>query len=70
MLRDARVSLLVLRTDTGRYAEVRGHVALTDDPGKVLLHHMFAKYMAGATPPPESAAERITPERVYAFPPA
>lgn len=74
MLRDPRVSLLVLSTDTGRYAEVRGHVTLTDDPGKVLLHQMYAKYMAGATPPPEPAAERlivrITPERVYAFPPA
>ncbi|WP_338772568.1 PPOX class F420-dependent oxidoreductase [Nocardia vulneris] len=74
MLRDPRVSLLVLGTDTGRYAEVRGHVTLIDDPEKVLLHQMYAKYMAGATPPPEPAAERlivrITLERVYAFPPA
>ncbi|PXX61535.1 PPOX class probable F420-dependent enzyme [Nocardia tenerifensis] len=72
MLRDPRVSLLVLSKTTGGYAEVRGRVTITDDPEKTLLHRMYTKYMNGATPPPEPTAERlivrITPEKVYVFP--
>ncbi|MFR9770436.1 PPOX class F420-dependent oxidoreductase [Nocardia sp. SC052] len=74
MRRDPRVSLLVLSRANGRYAEVRGRVELTDDPDKTLLTAMYAKYMGGATPPPEPEARRvivrIVPERVYVFPPA
>ncbi|MET9027349.1 PPOX class F420-dependent oxidoreductase [Nocardia sp. NPDC004168] len=74
MRRDPRVSLLVLSRADGRYAEVRGRVELTDDPDKTLLTAMYAKYMGGATPPPEPEARRvivrIVPERVYVFPPA
>ncbi|WP_280373233.1 PPOX class F420-dependent oxidoreductase [Nocardia abscessus] len=74
MVRDPRVSLLVLSRIDGRYVEVRGRVEITDDPDKTLLTAMYAKYMGGATPPPEPEAHRlivrILPERVYVFPPA
>jgi PPOX class probable F420-dependent enzyme len=74
MTRDPRVSLLVLSKDTGRYVEIRGTVRITEDPGKTLLHEMYARYMGGATPPPEPEDERlivrITPEKLYVFPPA
>jgi PPOX class probable F420-dependent enzyme len=74
MLRDPRVSLLVLGKDDGRYVEIRGTVEITDDPGKTLLYEMYERYMGGATPPPEPEAERlivrITPERLYEWPPA
>ncbi|MBF6168072.1 PPOX class F420-dependent oxidoreductase [Streptomyces gardneri] len=74
MRRDPRVSLLVLSRADGRYAEVRGRVEITDDPDKTLLTAMYAKYMGGATPPPEPEAQRlivrIVPERLYLFPPA
>ncbi|MGK8520245.1 PPOX class F420-dependent oxidoreductase [Nocardia asteroides] len=74
MTRDPRVSLLVLSRADGRYVEVRGRVEITDDPDKTLLTAMYAKYMGGATPPPEPEARRLIvrvyPERVYVFPPA
>ncbi|MGK8489755.1 PPOX class F420-dependent oxidoreductase [Nocardia asiatica] len=74
MRRDPRVSLLVLSRADGRYVEVRGRVEITDDPEKTLSTAMYAKYMGGATPPPEPEARRlivrIAPERVYVFPPA
>ncbi|WP_280381529.1 PPOX class F420-dependent oxidoreductase [Nocardia wallacei] len=74
MRRDPRVSLLLYGRDDGRYVEVRGRVDITADPGKVLLHEMYGRYMNGATPPPEPDAERlivrITPERCYVWPPA
>ncbi|HZA10250.1 PPOX class F420-dependent oxidoreductase [Mycobacterium sp.] len=74
MLRDPRVSLLVVNPTTGRYVEIRGTVDITDDPEKRLLHEMYDRYMGGATPPPEPDAERlivrITPERLYQWPPA
>jgi PPOX class probable F420-dependent enzyme len=72
MTRDPRVSLLVLK-ETGRYAEIRGTVEITPDPDKVLLQEMYDRYMGGATPPPEPGAERlivrVTPEKLYVFPP-
>ena len=46
MLRDPRVSLLVL-AHTGRYVEIRGRVEITPDPEKVLLHEMYNRYMGG-----------------------
>jgi PPOX class probable F420-dependent enzyme len=74
MLRDPRVSLLVLGRANGRYVEVRGRVEITEDPDKTLLHEMYGRYMGGSTPPPEPGAERlivrITPEKLYAFPPS
>lgn len=73
MERDPRVSLLVLAR-SGRYVEIRGHVDITDDPDKTLLHEMYERYMDGATPPPEPEAERVIvrihPERLYFWPPA
>lgn len=73
MRRDPRISLLLLSTADGRYAEVRGATELTPDPDKTLLHEMYNRYMNGATPPPEPEAERlfvrITTERVYTWPP-
>jgi PPOX class probable F420-dependent enzyme len=73
MMRDPRVSLLVRDTATGRYVEIRGDVDITEDPEKSLLHEMYDRYMGGATPPPEPEAERlivrITPVRVYQWPP-
>jgi PPOX class probable F420-dependent enzyme len=73
MARDPRVSLLVLAS-TGRYVEIRGTVEITDDPDKVLLHEMYQRYMGGKAPPPEPDAERlivrITPEKLYLWPPA
>jgi PPOX class probable F420-dependent enzyme len=73
MARDPRVSLLVLSTADRRYAEIRGHVQISDDPEKTLLAEMYHRYMAGATPPAEPAAERlivrITPEKLYHWPP-
>jgi PPOX class probable F420-dependent enzyme len=73
MERDPRVSLLVLAR-SGRYVEIRGHVDITDDPDKALLHEMYERYMDGATPPPEPDAERVIvrihPEKLYFWPPA
>jgi len=73
MVRDPRVSLLVLDPHAGRYVEIRGRVDITDDPGKTLLYEMYDRYMGGATPPPEPDAERlivrIYPEKVYQWPP-
>jgi PPOX class probable F420-dependent enzyme len=73
MERDPRVSLLVLAR-SGRYVEIRGHVDITDDPDKTLLHEMYERYMDGATPPPEPDAERVIvrihPEKLYFWPPA
>jgi PPOX class probable F420-dependent enzyme len=73
MRRDPRVSLLVLAS-AGRYVEIRGSVEITDDPDKVLLHEMYQRYMGGQTPPPEPEAERlivrITPVKLYVWPPA
>jgi PPOX class probable F420-dependent enzyme len=73
MLRDPRVSLLVL-VNAGRYIEIRGTVEITEDPEKELLREMYARYMGGQTPPPEPDAERlivrITPEKLYLWPPA
>jgi PPOX class probable F420-dependent enzyme len=73
MQRDPRVSLLVLAS-VGRYVEIRGSVEITEDPEKVLLHEMYNRYMGGKTPPPEPDAERlivrITPEKLYVWPPA
>jgi PPOX class probable F420-dependent enzyme len=72
MTRDPRVSLLVLQ-NAGRYVEIRGTVEITDDPEKTLLYEMYDRYMGGATPPPEPEAHRlivrITPERLYQWPP-
>jgi PPOX class probable F420-dependent enzyme len=74
MARDPRVSLLVVDWAKGRYIEIRGSVEITDDPEKRLLHEMYDRYMGGTPPPPEPEAERlivrITPQRVYQFPPA
>jgi PPOX class probable F420-dependent enzyme len=72
MERDPRVSLLILAR-SGRYVEIRGHVDITDDPGKALLHEMYERYLDGATPPPEPEAERVVvrmhPEKLYFWPP-
>jgi PPOX class probable F420-dependent enzyme len=72
MARDPRVSLLVLKNG-GQYLEVRGSVEINDDPSKSLLHEMYDRYMGGASPPPEPDAERlivrITPEKLYRWPP-
>ena len=74
MARDPRVSLLVADKGQPRYIEIRGTVEVTDDPEKRLLYEMYDLYMGGATPPPQPDAERlivrITPEKVYQFPPA
>ena len=73
MMRDPRVSLLVL-ANVGRYVEIRGTVEITEDPEKVLLQEMYERYMGGKMPPPEPEAERlivrITPEKLYVWPPA
>ncbi|WP_158879599.1 PPOX class F420-dependent oxidoreductase [Amycolatopsis anabasis] len=73
MLRDPRISLLVLHPEARHYLEIRGTVEITEDPEKVLLHEMYDRYLAGATPPPEPEAERlivrITPEKLYHWPP-
>jgi hypothetical protein len=74
MARDPRVSLLVIDKEPGRYIEIRGTVEIADDPEKRLLFEMYDRYMGGMAPPPEPDAERlivrITPEKVYQFPPA
>jgi PPOX class probable F420-dependent enzyme len=73
MARDRRVSLLVADRQQPRYLEIRGTVEITDDPEKRLLYEMYDRYMGGAMPPPEPDAERlivrVTPEKVYQFPP-
>jgi PPOX class probable F420-dependent enzyme len=73
MARDPRVSLLVVDKAKGRYVEIRGSVEITDDPEKRLLYAMYDTYMGGMPPPPEPDAERVivrvTPEKVYQFPP-
>jgi PPOX class probable F420-dependent enzyme len=73
MARDPRISLLVFGKQTGRYVEIRGTVDITEDPQKSLLYEMYDRYMGGATPPPEPEADRlivrITPEKVYQWPP-
>jgi PPOX class probable F420-dependent enzyme len=72
MQRDPRVSLLVM-ANPGKYVEIRGSVTISDDPTKALLKEMYDRYMGGAEPPPEPDAERvivrITPEKVYFWPP-
>ena len=74
MGRDPRVSLLVADKQQARYVEIRGSVEIADDPEKRLLYEMYDRYMGGAAPPPEADADRlivrITPEKVYQFPPA
>ena len=74
MARDPRVSLLVADTRQPRYLEIRGTVDITEDPEKRLLFEMYDRHMGGAAPPPEPDAERlivrITPVKVYQFPPA
>jgi PPOX class probable F420-dependent enzyme len=74
MARDPRVSLLVIDKERGRYVEIRGTVEITEDPEKRLLYEMYDRHMGGTTPPPEPDAERlivrITPQKVYRFPPA
>ncbi|SEF37915.1 PPOX class probable F420-dependent enzyme [Amycolatopsis pretoriensis] len=73
MERDPRVSLLV-SANPGRWAEIRGSVEIADDPEKVLLHEMYARYMGGQTPPAEPDAQRlivrIVPEKLFDWPPA
>jgi PPOX class probable F420-dependent enzyme len=73
MARDPRVSLLVVDKGQNRYLEIRGRVEITDDPEKRLLYEMYDRYMDGIAPPPEPDAERlivrITPQKVYQFPP-
>jgi PPOX class probable F420-dependent enzyme len=73
MARDPRVSLLVL-ANAGRYVEIRGTVDIADDRDKLLLCEMYRRYMGGMTPPLEPGAERlivrITPEKLYLWPPA
>ena len=73
MVRDPRVSLLVVDKEKGRYVEIRGTVEITEDPDKRLLYEMCDLYMGGMAPPPEPDAERlivrITPEKGYQFPP-
>jgi PPOX class probable F420-dependent enzyme len=70
MMRDPRVSLLVIDREEARYVEIRGTVEISE---KRLLYEMYDLYMGGAAPPPEPDAERlivrITPEKVYQFPP-
>src|SRR5882762_4012548 len=67
MARDPRVSLLVVDKGQNRYVEI------PDDPEKRLLYEMYDRYMDGIAPPPEPDAERlivrITPQKVYQFPP-
>jgi PPOX class probable F420-dependent enzyme len=73
MARDPRVSLLVVDKEKGRYVEIRGTVEITDDPDKRLLYEMYDRYMGVAPPPEPDAARlivRVTPEKVYQFPPA
>ena len=73
MARDPRVSLLVVDKGQNRYLEIRGRVEITDDPEKRLLYEMYDRYMEGIAPSPEPDAERlivrITPQKVYQFPP-
>ena len=72
MRRDPRVSLLVL-ANPGRWVEIRGSVDIAPDPDKQLLREMYARYMGGATPPPEPEAERlrvrVVPEKLFRWPP-
>lgn len=74
MMRDPRVTLLVLNPADGRWVEVQGTVQIEQDPQKALLHEIYGRFMNGAAPPPEPAAERlivsVTPTRVFTFPPA
>jgi PPOX class probable F420-dependent enzyme len=73
MMRDPRVSLLILSRTDGRYTELRGRVEIIEDPDKTLAHEMYARYMGGATLPPEPEAERlivrITADKLYHWPP-
>lgn len=72
MMRDPRVSLLVLGRSAG-YVEIRGTATISEDPEKTLLYEMYDRYMGGATPPPEPEEDRlivrITPEKLYHWPP-
>jgi PPOX class probable F420-dependent enzyme len=74
MTRDPRVSLLVADPGGGRYVEIRGTVEIVDDPNRTLLYEMYDRYMGGAQPPAEPGAQRlivrITPERIYQWPPS
>ena len=58
MVRDSRVSLLVVDKEKGRYVETAGPVEISEDPDKRLLYEMCDLYMGGMAPPPEPDAER------------
>ena len=45
MVRDPRVSLLVVDKEKGRYVEIRVNVEITEDPDKRLLYEMYDLYM-------------------------
>ncbi|WP_327141186.1 PPOX class F420-dependent oxidoreductase [Nocardia sp. NBC_01327] len=73
MNRNPWVSLLILSKTSSQYVNIRGKVDITED--RENFHDVvYGRYMDGATPPPEPEAERlivrITPDRIYAFPPA
>ena len=75
MARDPRVSLVVVdKNNAGRYVEIGGAVDITEDPDKTLLCEMYDRYKGGATPPPEPDADRlivrITPDKLWQWPPA
>jgi len=76
MERHPRVNLLVHRLPVGAgyppYVTISGTVELQDDPDGSFHQVMYNIHMAGATPPPEPGAERLTvrmrPDKVYVPP--
>ncbi|MFI7440866.1 PPOX class F420-dependent oxidoreductase [Nonomuraea indica] len=66
--RDPRTSLLVIDPDNPyRYAEVRGHVTMEDDPDGALIQELSRKYTGEPwqdAPGTRRLIVRVTPERV------
>ncbi|GAA0394490.1 PPOX class F420-dependent enzyme [Acrocarpospora corrugata] len=68
--RDPRTSILIVDpSDPYVYAEIRGRVALVDDPKGDLIQELSQKYykrpFVEANPDNERVIARITPEKVY-----
>ena len=68
---DPRISVLVTDAANGyRYAEIRGHAELTDDPPAALIEELALKYTGesfGERPGEQRVIVRVRPEHVVAY---
>ena len=71
LVRDGRATALVYpEQDAYRYAEVRGTVTMTDDPGAELINELALKYTGqpfGDRPGEQRVIVRIVPDHVVMY---